>query len=60
MANQIMAVAIVVLGLLVGIAAILGSFGEILVKVVEYLKKLFAGPVKTEPFANKSTETRKS
>lgn len=60
MANQVMAVVVVLLGFLVGIVAIAGSFGEIIVAVVAYLKKLFAGPIKTEPFANKSGEARKS
>jgi len=59
--DQIMAVAIVLLGLVVGVAALLGPFGEIIVSISKYVQKLFAGPVKTEPFATKpKTKSRKS
>lgn len=57
---QITQAAIVILGLLVGLVAILGSFTEVTAIVINYLRKLFAGPVKTEPFSSQQPSDKKS
>lgn len=56
--NQFMGGILVILGLVAGIVALLEPLTQIVAIVIKYLRKLFAGPITTEPFASKQDERK--